>query len=99
MFAIIGGSMDLYGISGGSSQIYDQQTFGAAVVSKTLDYMNKTSSTEFAPVNRESFGAAVVSTTLDNMNVNSNDCLANSYSFQNDVVLGHLSGKLLDQLV
>lgn len=26
---------------GVSSQVFDKQTFGAAVVSKTLDYMNK----------------------------------------------------------
>ena len=33
--------MDIDGISGGNSRGYAKQAFGAAVVGKTLDYMNK----------------------------------------------------------
>lgn len=50
------------------SPIMDRQTFGAAVVTKTLDYMNNSPGNSFAPVDRQTFGAAVVSKTLDYMN-------------------------------
>ena len=49
--------------------ITDRQTFGAAVVSKTLDYMNgQGSGSTLAPVDKETFGAAVVTKTMDYMN-------------------------------
>ena len=45
-----------------------RQTFGAAVVTKTLDYMGGRGAFSHAPVDKASFGAAVVSGTLDLMN-------------------------------
>lgn len=86
--------MSIDGISGGGSQL-----FGAAVVSKTMDYMNKTPSQDLAPVDRESFGAAVVSKTFDYMNAKPTNSLNNSYSFQNDVISGYISGKITGQLL
>lgn len=47
--------------------ITDRNTFGAAVVAKTLDYMNNASSGP-APFDKQTFGAAVVSKTMDYMN-------------------------------
>ena len=90
--------MDINGISGGIAQTFDQQTFGAAVVSKTLDYMNKSSSPELIPGDKESFDAAVVTKTLDFMNAKDN-LMTDSYSFQKDVLQGHLTGALLNQMV
>ena len=75
------------------SQAYapmDKQTFGAEVVSKTLDYMNGQASSgmDFAPMDKQTFGAQVVSKTLDYMNAgNSHDNgMAQSYNFQKDVL-------------
>lgn len=83
----------------------DRQTFGAAVVSKTLDYMNNTSSgTTPAPTDKESFGAAVVSKTLDYMNSSDHhhsakNAMEHSYDFNKDVLGGHYSavGALVDK--
>lgn len=47
---------------------WDKQTFGASVVSGTLDAMNGTRSNKIPVTDKASFGAAVVSTTLDYMN-------------------------------
>ncbi|EGY24062.1 hypothetical protein DA2_3713 [Desulfovibrio sp. A2] len=54
----------------GGSGVWDSQTFGAAVVSRTLDTMNgvSSSSMQAAPWDKQTFGAAVVSKTLDYMN-------------------------------
>jgi len=83
--------MDIQGI-GSTTPIYDKQTFGAAVVGKTLSYMHGTSSPP-AAFDKETFGAAVVSTTLDYMHTNTNRYQnQNTYSFQKDV-LGAYAGK------
>ncbi len=70
----------------------DQQTFGAAVVSKTLDYMNGqgSSSQDLAPMDKQTFGAAVVSKTLDYMNSgnSSSSAMAQNYDFQKSVLGG-----------
>jgi hypothetical protein len=52
---------------------WDRQTFGAAVVNSTLDYMNNGSNSpkwydSYGPTDKTSFGAAVVNKTLDYMN-------------------------------
>lgn len=54
----------------GSPGVWDSQTFGAAVVSKTLDTMNGVASSplQAAPWDKQTFGAAVVGKTLDYMN-------------------------------
>lgn len=72
----------------------DQQTFGAAVVTKTLDYMNNARSTP-APVDGRSFGAAVVSKTLDYMNSPqpSGPNNAADYDFQKSVLSGAMAMK------
>jgi hypothetical protein len=48
----------------------NRQTFGAQVVSKTLDYLNNSAGpgASLASVDKQSFGAAVVAKTLDYMN-------------------------------
>lgn len=71
----------------------DTQTFGAAVVTKTLDYMNGqgSSSIDNAPMDKQTFGAAVVSKTLDYMNSGQShdNGMAQSYDFQKSVLGGH----------
>ncbi len=70
-----GGVMiDSMGSSGFSAM--SRETFGAQVVSKTLDFMNNSggsgggfgASGGFAPMDKQTFGAGVVSKTLNNMN-------------------------------
>ncbi len=68
--------MSDFSVSSTSSGGWDSQTFGAAVVGKTLDYMNGVASSpvqavqavQAAPWDKQTFGAAVVSKTLDYMN-------------------------------
>lgn len=91
--------MSISEIAGSYSQPFDQQTFGAAVVSKTLDYMHGQASTEAVGMDKGTFGAAVVGKTLDYMNAGSNQEANNLYSFQKDVVQGYLTGSLLNQIV
>jgi hypothetical protein len=71
----------------------DKQTFGAAVVTKTLDYMNGQSSSgmDAAPVDKQTFGAAVVTKTLDYMNSGEghDSGMAQSYDFQKSVLGSH----------
>ncbi|MCA1946010.1 MAG: hypothetical protein LDL30_12140 [Desulfovibrio sp.] len=87
----------------GSSGVWDQQTFGAAVVSKTLDYMNNQGSSfaVAAPFDKQTFGAAVVGKTLDYMNSPSiatgsasggADAMAQTYAFNKDVLGSYASG-------
>jgi hypothetical protein len=75
------------------STTMDRQTFGAAVVEKTLDYLNGQGSSgmDMAPVDKQTFGAAVVSKTLDYMNAGqgSDNSMAQSYDFQKSVLGGH----------
>ncbi len=95
--------MDIDGISGGSSRDIARQTFGAAVVGKTLDYMNGGSSSNAQPFDKETFGAAVVTKTLDTMNANTHryqNQNQNSYAFQQDVLMPTYTGRgtILDDL-
>ncbi|GAB7078455.1 hypothetical protein [Megalodesulfovibrio paquesii] len=92
--------MSISSLGGASSAtVWDQQSFGAGVVSKTLDYMNNQgSSSTFAPVDKQTFGAAVVSKTLDYMNAPSfgsgggMDSMSQSYSFNKDVLGSYATG-------
>lgn len=69
----------------------DQQTFGAQVVTKTMDYMNNSGNTP-APVDKTSAEGALVSKTLDYMNSGSGSekaGMSQSYDFQKDVLSAH----------
>lgn len=84
-----------------------KQAFGAAVVSKTMDYMNNFSgsrgaSFSAAPVDKQTFGAAVVSRTLDTLNSgqgythrnqHANQLSGADYGFQKDVLGAYMAGK------
>jgi len=99
----MGGVMDVTGISGSTPRVFDKQSFGAAVVGKTLDYMNGSSASNAQPFDKETFGAAVVSKTLDTMNANSHryqNQNQSSYSFQQDVLMPVYTGRgtILDSL-
>lgn len=90
-------------ISGlGSPQPFDRQTFGAAVVSETLDIMNDTGSS-LAPVDKASAEASVVSKTLDYMNSGSlsgdTAGMAQSYDFQTDVLGAYAKGNLINTMI
>ena len=81
---------------GGSSSAYDSGTFGAQVVSTTLDYMNgQGSGDSYAITDKESFGAAVVSKTLDYMNSGNShgSDMAQSYDFGKSVLSGYMADK------
>ena len=93
--------MDIQGIAGNSSQIYDKLTFGAAVVGKTIEYMHGGEASNAAPFDKETFDASLVSITLDYMNTNTNRYQPqNSYTFQTDVLMPAYTGRgtLLDSL-
>ena len=69
------------------------------VISKTLDTMNNvgsSSSSEFAPTDKQTFGAAVVSKTLDYMNSGSGSSaskdMSQTYQFSKDVLGAYTSG-------
>ncbi len=88
----------------GSPAPFDQQTFGAAVVSETLDIMNNTGGgSSLAPVDKESAEASLVSKTLDFMNsgTSSGDKtgMAQSYDFQTDVLGAYAKGSLLNTVI
>lgn len=86
----------------GSYSPFDQQTFGAAVVSETLDYMNDSGSSP-APVDKASTEASLVSKTLDYMNPGTSSAdkagLAQSYNFQTDVLGAYAKGAVLDTII
>lgn len=81
---------------------FDQQTFGAAVVSETLDYMNDRGSS-YAPVDKVSAEASLVSKTLDYMNPGSSSSdkagMAQSYNFQTDVLGAYAKGAVVDSII
>lgn len=92
------------GISGlGNQAPFDQQTFGAAVVSETLDIMNNSGSgSGLAPVDQASAEGALVSKTLDYMNSGSSggdvSGMSQSFNFQKDV-LGAYAGSLVNTTI
>lgn len=80
--------------TGSSLPIYDKETFGPAVVAKTLSYMHGETAQVGQPFDRETFGAAVVATTLNYMNSGAgNSRHDTSYGFQQDVLSPHYSGQ------
>ncbi len=87
---------------GNTSPIYDRQTFGAAVVAKTMDYMHGSASPASQAFDKETFGAAVVATTIDYMNTGAGCCRPdNSYEFQKDVLMPEYTGQgtLMNRMV
>jgi hypothetical protein len=95
-------TMAIGGFGGGSP--FDQQTFGAAVVSETLDFMNNSGSgSGFAPVDKQSAEGALVSKTLDFMNSGSSSGdssgMAQSYNFQTDVLGGFAKGSIINNMI
>ena len=88
----------------GGSTPFDQETFGAAVVSKTLDYMNDSGSgSSLAPVDKVSAEASLVSKTLDYMNPGSSSAdktgMAQSYDFQTSVLGAHAKGVVVNAII
>jgi len=88
----------------GGSSPFDQQTFGAAVVSKTLDYMNNSGSgSGFTPVDKASAEASLVSKTLNYMNSGSSSGdqtgMAQSYDFQTSVLGAFAKGSVIDTII
>lgn len=90
-----------YGISAMNGiAAMDRQTFGAQVVTKTLDYMNNHSGNSYdsMPMDKQSFGAAVVSKTLDYGNSGAYGShsgsagMEQSYDFQKSVLGAAYSG-------
>lgn len=95
--------MDITALSGAASRGTANQSFGAAVVGKTLDYMNGGGASNAQPFDRQTFGAAVVTKTLDTMNANTHryqNRNQSSYSFQQDVLMPVYTGRgtLLDTM-
>jgi len=81
---------------GGLSSAFDSGTFGAQVVSATLDTMNgQGSNNNYAITDKDSFGAAVVSKTFDYMNSgnDSGSDMNQTYDFSKNVLGGYLAGK------
>jgi len=88
----------------GGSSPFDQQAFGAAVVSKTLDNMNDAGSgSDLMPVDKASTEGALVSKTLDYMNSGSSSAdktgMAQSYGFQTSVLGAHAKGVVVDAFI
>ena len=87
--------MELYamGADSLSGSFMDRQTFGAQVVSKTMDYMNDRGMDSPAPVDAQTFGASVVSKTMDYLNSDPmSSSMEQSYDFQKDVLGAALTG-------
>lgn len=89
--------------TGTTQGVWDKKTFGAAVVTKTLDTLNGTTSSGPAPFDKQTFGAAVVSKTLDYMNADSKGTMGmnQDYDFQKSVLGAAYAGKgtIVDSLV
>ena len=91
------------GISGlGGASPFDQKTFGAAVVSETLDIMNNSGNTP-APVDKSSAEASLVSKTMDYMNSGSSSGdsagMGQSYDFQTDVLGAYAKGSVINTMI
>lgn len=88
-------SMDVSGF-GAMAMEMNRQTFGAQVVTKTLDTMNNAGPSA-APTDKQSFGAAVVSKTMEYMNSDPdksgmND-MSQTYDFTKDVLGAYVTGR------
>lgn len=96
-------TMAIGGLGGGVSP-FDRATFGAAVVSETLDIMNNSGgSSSFAPVDKASAEASLVSKTLDYMNSGSSSGdktgMAQSYDFQTSVLGAYAKGSIINTMI
>jgi hypothetical protein len=84
------------GSTGSMASYVDKQTLGAEVVSQTLDRLNSSGTSSYAPTDKQTFGAAVVSKTLDYMNAGSGHSTSNemsqTYNFSKDVLGAYTSG-------
>ena len=83
---------------------FDRETFGAAVVSETLDIMNDSGGgSSLAPVDKASAEASLVSKTLDYMNqgASSGDStgMAQSYDFQTSVLGAYAKGSIVNTMI
>lgn len=81
-----------------SAPAWDKQTFGASVVTGTLDAMNNRNTSSAAPTDKASFGAAVVSGTLDAMNspspgASSSADMSSTYNFSQSVLESAYTGR------
>ena len=83
-----------------SPGMQNRSNFGAAVVEKTMDYLNNSSGSSLAPVDKQTFGAAVVSKTMDYMNSGPMGAskggfgdMNQTYDFAKDVLGAYASGK------
>lgn len=87
----------------GSAGPMDRETFGAAVVSETLDRMNGMGGRSGpAPVDRESAEASLVSKTFDYMNSGSSGSdagMSQSYDFQTSVLGAYATGALVNTMI
>jgi hypothetical protein len=88
----------------GGASPFDQQTFGAAVVTETLGIMNNSGGgSGLAPVDKASAEGALVSKTLDFMNSGSSSGdstdMAQSYNFQTDVLGAHAKGSIINTII
>lgn len=87
----------------GAAASMDSKTFGAAVVSETLDIMNGASGRSGpAPVDRESAEASLVSKTFDYMNSGSSGSdagMSQSYDFQTSVLGAYGMGALVNTII
>lgn len=94
--------MPVEGISNGNGAVaLDRQSFGAQVVTRTLDTLNGASPSAPAPVGRQGFGAAVVAGTLDALNVNQAGGkgaaqTASDFDMQKKVLGAHATGAVFD---
>ena len=94
-------TLEISGIGGQSA--FDRQTFGAAVVSETLDTMNGTGS-GMLPVDKASTEGALVSKTLEYMNSGSMagdpSGMGQTYDFSKSVLGAYAgTGSILNTMI
>jgi hypothetical protein len=81
---------------GSMASYTDKQTIGAEIVTQTLDDLNSSGTSSYAPTDKQTFGAAVVSKTLDYMNAGSGNSMSSemsqTYEFSKDVLGAYTSG-------
>ncbi|GAB6058561.1 hypothetical protein JCM31598_16780 [Desulfonatronum parangueonense] len=82
-----------------ASGVANKANFGAAVVEKTMDYLNNAPASSPTPVDQQTFGAAVVNKTFDYMNNASGGAkggfgdMEQTYNFVKEVLGAHATGK------
>lgn len=82
-----------------SPGMQNRSNFGAAVVEKTMDNLNNSTGSSFAPLDKQTFGAAVVDKTFEYMNSGSSgakggfDDMSQTYDFAKNVLGAYATGK------